>query len=98
LPRDSAGYFLRVTDEEKRKITQELERRVIQNRPYIFMINDCTINVVEILAMIGVIANDPRWLGAIASSPADLTRMLMRSERFARKFYYPGYDKSKAVE
>jgi hypothetical protein len=88
LPRDSVGYVLRVTYEEKQKIKTELERRVRENRPYSFMVNDCTTNVVEVLRLVGIIdAHDQRGFGI--ASPADFTVGLMRSKRFARRVYYP---------
>ena len=40
LPRDSVGYFLRVTHEEKQNILAELERRVTEDRPYAFILYD----------------------------------------------------------
>jgi len=90
LPRDSVGYFLRVTHAEKIKIREELEQRVIDNRPYSFMSNDCTTNVVEVLKLVGIIdAHDQRGFGI--ASPADFTIGLTRSRRFARRMFYPKY-------
>ncbi|MDR2209035.1 MAG: hypothetical protein LBE22_08715 [Azoarcus sp.] len=88
--RASVGYFLGVTQAEKIKIREELERRVEENAPYSFMSNDCTTNIVEVLKLAKIEdAYDQRGFGLV--SPADFTIGLTRSRRFIRKMFYPKY-------
>jgi hypothetical protein len=92
--RDSWGYVLRVLPIEKGTIENELNRRVARykgtDKPqYDILVNSCSSNIVEVLGLVGIIANDPRWGGVMASSPADVDIALSRSKRLIEKRNYP---------
>lgn len=89
--RDSVGYVLRVTLQEKRMIVNELDRRVKTNANYSVISNSCSSNIADVLNMIGVIGHDPRGLGFATPSPADFTVGLPRSKRFVTKNIYLKY-------
>jgi len=69
---------LAVTPEEKSKIKTELQRRVLENRNYGIIENNCATNVVEVLAIAGIIANDPRFIPGLVT-PTDMIVALTRS-------------------
>jgi hypothetical protein len=91
--RNSIGYVLRVSLDEKNKIETELKRRVTittqdpGNHKYDILSNSCSSNVADVLDMVGIVAYDPRGFGVV--SPSDLAVGLPRSKRLAEKRDYP---------
>ncbi|MDT6962421.1 PAAR domain-containing protein [Cupriavidus sp. SZY C1] len=91
MHRDVVGLVLRVSPAEKKTIRDELDRRVLEDAPYSLTRNSCSTNVADVLEMIGVLASDPRYL-ATPVSPAELMRVLEKSDRLIERRFYPkGY-------
>ncbi|WP_081538608.1 hypothetical protein [Burkholderia stagnalis] len=98
LWRDNIGLILRLSPSEKEKIRNELERRVSvdrafkranpQSSTYSVFDNSCSSNVADVLESIGILAHDPRWLPTPVT-PAELSAVLEKSKRLARKNHYP---------
>lgn len=93
--RDSVGYVLRVSPDERNKIQTELKRRVaITNadparHEYSLLDNSCSSNVVDVLNLVGIVAYDQRWslLGMV--SPEDIAVGLSHSKRVKERRFYP---------
>jgi hypothetical protein len=98
LWRDNVGLVLRVSPSEKEKVKQELERRVSVDRAfkrkqpnsstYSLLDNSCSSNVADALESIAILAHDPRWFPTPVT-PAELSAVLEKSKRLAKKNYYP---------
>ena len=88
--RDSIDFILGVSAEEKNKIKQELEKRIVNNRHYHILANSCSTNVVEVLETIGIQAYDPRFIPGLIT-PTDILIGLERSSRLDHKKSYPKY-------
>jgi hypothetical protein len=89
--RDAIGLRLKLSSGEKETILAELERRVAANTAYGILGNSCSTNVAEVLEMVGIAARDPRYLPTPVT-PAELLRMLERSDRLVESRLYPkGY-------
>lgn len=93
--RDSVGYVLRLSPEEKRKIEDELKRRVrVTNSDptrhgYSLLDNSCSSNVADVLNLVGIVAYDPRWSAFGMVSPEDIAVGLSHSKRVKEKRFYP---------
>lgn len=93
--RNSVGYVIRVSSDEKQTIKTELERRVRiftldpKSHEYSFLDNSCSSNVADVLGTVGIVAYDPRWSAFEMISPADIVTGLNHSKRVARKIEYP---------
>jgi hypothetical protein len=91
--RDSVGYTLRISPEEKKKIRVELKHRVaITNgdptrHGYSLLDNSCSSNVADVLNLVGIVAYDPRGFGMV--SPEDIAVGLSHSKRVTEKRFYP---------
>ncbi|WP_081063515.1 DUF4105 domain-containing protein [Burkholderia multivorans] len=89
MQRDSWGYTLKVTAQEKQKILAAINRRIAANEPYSLFRNSCSSNIAEVLHEAGIQAHDPRWSFAEIVSPADLMTGLRRSRRLVAEHVYP---------
>lgn len=93
--RDSIGYVLRVSPDEKNKIEAELKRRVAvtnadpKHHEYSLLDNSCSSNVADVLGMVGIVAYDPRWSAFEMISPEDIIIGLSHSKRLKEKRFYP---------
>jgi len=93
--RDSVGYVLRVSAEEKHKIETELKRRVAvtnrepANHGYSLLDDSCSSNVADVANLIGIVAYDPRWSAFGMISPEDIAVGLAHSKRIKEKRFYP---------
>ncbi|AJX16565.1 hypothetical protein [Burkholderia ubonensis] len=93
--RDSIGYVLRVSPEEKKKIETELKRRVAvtsadpEKHGYSLLDNSCSSNVADVLNLVGIVAYDPRWSAFGMVSPEDIAVGLSHSKRVKEKRFYP---------
>jgi len=93
--RNSVGYVIRVSRDEKKIIETELERRVglftldQKSQEYRLLDNNCSSNVADVLNAAGIVAYDPRWSVFQIVSPADIVTGLNHSKRVARKIEYP---------
>jgi hypothetical protein len=93
--RDSVGYVLRVSPEEKKKIEAELKRRVAvtngdpARHGYSLLDNSCSSNVADVLNLVGIVAHDPRWSVLGMVSPEDIAAGLSHSKRVKEKRFYP---------
>jgi len=91
MNRDGSGFLLWVTPGEKKAIHMELERRVNENRKYSLLINSCSTNVAEVLAIAGIVSKDPRYFDTPVS-PKEMFMMLGRSSRLVeRRDYKKGW-------
>lgn len=98
LWRDNLGLVLRVSQDEKEKIKDELERRVATDRAfrrsnpndstYGVFDNNCSSNVADVLESIGILAHDPRWLPTPVT-PAILSSAVSKSKRLVKQKLYP---------
>ncbi|CAJ0870818.1 hypothetical protein R20233_01719 [Ralstonia sp. LMG 32965] len=92
--RNSVGYVLRVSPNEKSKIEVELKRRVaVTSRDpvkhgYSLLDNSCSSNVADVLNLVGIVAYDPRWSAFGMVSPEDIAVGLSRSKRVKEKRFY----------
>ncbi|WP_175895475.1 lipoprotein N-acyltransferase Lnb domain-containing protein [Burkholderia pseudomultivorans] len=89
MQRDSWGYTLKVTAQEKQKILAAINRRIAANEPYSLFGNSCSSNIAEVLQEAGIQAHDPRWSFGETVSPADLMTGLKRSRRLVAEHVYP---------
>jgi hypothetical protein len=93
--RDSVGYVLRVSPEEKKKIKAELKHRVAitngnpSTHEYSLLDNSCSSNVADVLNVIGIVAYDPRWSAFGMVSPEDIASGLSHSKRVKERRFYP---------
>ncbi|WP_341316680.1 hypothetical protein WN982_35610 [Paraburkholderia sp. IMGN_8] len=93
--RDSVGYVLRISPEEKKKIEAELKRRVAATNGdparhgYSLLDNSCSSNVADVLNLVGIVAYDPRWPAFGMVSPEDIAVGLSHSKRVKEKRFYP---------
>ncbi|SCK17922.1 DUF4105 domain-containing protein [Vogesella sp. LIG4] len=88
MRRDTWGYVLRVSPQEKAIILKEIKHRAMRNEPYSLSSNSCSSNIAEIFDLAGIPVHDPRWnFGAI--SPADLMTGLAHSPRLKLRKTYP---------
>ncbi|WP_211474092.1 hypothetical protein [Collimonas humicola] len=93
--RDSVGYILRVSPDEKQEIEKELKRRVsVTNRDpesheYSLLDNSCSSNIADVLNLVGIVAYDPRWSAFGMISPEDIAVGLSHSKRVKEKRFYP---------
>lgn len=96
--RDSIGYVLRVSSDEKKKIEAELKRRVTVTNSdptrhgYNLLDNSCSSNVADVLNLVGIVAYDPRWSAFGVVSPEDIAVGLSHSKRVKEKRLYPKDD------
>lgn len=88
MHRDTWGYTLVVSKDEKAKVLAEIKRRVAENKPYALDTNNCSSNVAEVLEFAAIPAYDPRWSGFMMISPADIMAGLSHSKRLIRKTTY----------
>lgn len=93
--RDSVGYVLAVSPDEKKKIETELKRRValsngVSGKPgYSLLDNSCSSNVADVLNLVGIVAYDPRWSALGIVSPQDVAVGLSHSKRVKVRRLYP---------
>jgi hypothetical protein len=92
LKRDVVGLVLRVSQYEKNKIKDELDKRVASQKPYNIATNSCSTNVAELLEMVGILAHDPRFQMIPSSSrmvtPKELLIVVSRSNRMLKRNNY----------
>lgn len=96
--RDNVGIVLGLSRREKDIVEAELKRRVAADRDfkrrnpgsstYSVFNNSCSSNVADALELVGVLAHDPRFLPTPVT-PAELSVVLQKSNRFVKKVYYP---------
>ncbi len=97
--RDSVGLVLWLSPQEKRKVEDELKRRVeLDSRliretngkrsSYSLLDNSCSSNVTDVLELVGILAHDPRW-PPTPVTPAELLAVLKKSRRLVKKNFYP---------
>lgn len=92
--RNSVGYVVRVSAEERNKIETELKRRVDASsrdpakQGYSLLDNSCSSNVADVLNLVGIVAYDPRWSAFGMVSPEDIAVGLSRSKRVTEKRFY----------
>ena len=93
--RNSVGYVIRVSPDEKSKIEAELKRRVaITSRDqathsYSVLDNSCSSNIADVLNLVGIVAYDPRWPAFSMISPEDIAVGLSHSKRVKEERFYP---------
>lgn len=93
--RDSVGYVLRVSPEEKRTIATELNRRVALTKTdpthheYSRFDDSCSSNVADVLNLVGIVAYDERWSAFGMISPEDIAVGLSHSKRVKERRFYP---------
>jgi len=93
--RNSIGYVLRVSPDEKQKIETELKRRVAatntdpQHHEYSLLDDSCSSNVADVLNLVGIVAYDPRWSAFGMVSPEDIDVGLQHSKRVKETRLYP---------
>lgn len=90
--RDFEGLFLRVSEKEKARIKDELERRVKIDAPYSIITNSCSTNIADVLEGIGILAHDPRFKINPASTdlvtPKEVLIVVSRSKRMVKRKQY----------
>jgi hypothetical protein len=89
MHRDTIGYVVSVSESEKQTILSEVKNRVVANRPYSIVDNNCSSNIAEVLGKAGILANDPRWQLPGIVPPADLMTGLRHSKRLIGIRRYP---------
>lgn len=91
--RDSIGVVLRVSPAEREKMRREFERRKNVGQGYNLLSNSCSTNVADVLESIGILAHDPRFFFAPASTagaaPKELLTAIKKSKRVVRIIDYP---------
>lgn len=89
MHRDTWGYKLVVSSQEKEKILAFINKQRAANRPYDITYNSCSSNMADALGAAGLIAHDPRWSFGNVVSPSDLMAGLSHSKRLIQKTTYP---------
>ena len=89
MQRDTIGYLLHTSKDEKRIIVSEIKRRLHENKPYSLVDNNCSSNIAEVLGKAGILAHDPRWQLPSIIAPADLMTGLRHSKRLIGIRRYP---------
>lgn len=91
--RDSIGVVLRVSPAEREKMRSEFERRKTIGKGYNAISNSCSTNVADVLESIGILAHDPRYFFAPASTagvaPKELLISIKKSKRVVKLIDYP---------
>ena len=88
MHRDTWGYVLAVTKEEKAKLLEELMKHKAINRKYNLINNSCSSAMVNVFSVTDILIVDPRWnFGAI--TPADIMNSLKKSPRLIKQIIYP---------
>ncbi|MGF6525701.1 hypothetical protein [Variovorax sp. PvP013] len=90
--RDFEGLVLRVSQTEKTKIENELQRRVEIDAPYSIVNNSCSTNIADVLESIGILSHDPRFKMDPKStdlvSPKEILIVVSRSKRMTKRNHY----------
>jgi hypothetical protein len=90
--RDFEGLVLRVSQAEKTKIENELQRRVEIDAPYSIVNNSCSTNIADVLESIGILSHDPRFKMDPKStdlvSPKEILIVVSRSKRMTKRNHY----------
>ncbi|PTU68629.1 lipoprotein N-acyltransferase Lnb domain-containing protein [Chromobacterium haemolyticum] len=89
MHRDTWGYTLSVSPQEKAKVLEFINKQRAENKPYDITDNSCSSNIADALGAAGLIAHDPRWSFGSVVSPADLMAGLSHSKRLVKKATYP---------
>ncbi|MDN7861208.1 DUF4105 domain-containing protein [Burkholderia cepacia] len=89
MQRDTIGYLLHSSEDEKKIIVSEIKRRRHENKPYSLVDNNCSSNIAELLGKAGILAYDPRWQLPGIIAPADLMTGLRHSKRLIGIQRYP---------
>jgi hypothetical protein len=85
--KNSFGFILRVTADEKRIIETEIKRHFNLNTNYNELFNNCTTAIVNALDKASIIAHDPRFI-FFTASPREFMTVIQRSDRFVTKKFY----------
>jgi hypothetical protein len=86
--RDTWGYKLLITPQEKMKIQAFINKKIIQNKDYDVLVNSCSSNTAEALGAAGLIAHDPRFV-TFSVTPLDIATGLKHSKRLTSIVTYP---------
>ncbi|WP_211452963.1 hypothetical protein [Collimonas antrihumi] len=86
VDRDTVGYVLRASPEDKERLVAEILERKTRNKTYDLAMNSCSSNASEVLGTIGIIAYDPRW--TVIPTPADMATALKKSKRLQKINFY----------
>ncbi|WP_321802676.1 hypothetical protein [Burkholderia sp. BCC1988] len=89
MRRDTIGYLVKTSGDEKRIILDEIRRRRLENKRYSLVDNNCSSNIAEVLGKAGILAYDPRWQLPGIIAPADLMIGLRHSKRLIGIRHYP---------
>lgn len=86
MDRDTVGYVLRASSEDKKRLVAEILAKKTRNKTYDLAMNSCSSNASEVLGTIGIIAYDPRW--TVIPTPADMATALKKSKRLLKINFY----------
>jgi hypothetical protein len=87
MNRDTVGFVLRASPEQKEKLLGDISRRKLEHKNYNLATDSCSSNAAELLGSIGIISHDPRWSTVV--TPTDMAVALKRSKRLVKTNYYP---------
>ncbi|WP_157653270.1 DUF4105 domain-containing protein [Burkholderia ubonensis] len=89
LHRDTIGYLINTSEDEKKIIIDEIKKRRLENKHYSLVDNNCSSNIAEVLSKAGILAYDPRWQLPGVIAPSDLMTGLRHSKRLIGMRRYP---------
>lgn len=89
MRRDTIGYLIKTSGNEKRIILDEIRKRRHENKRYSLVDNNCSSNIAEVLGKAGILVYDPRWQLPGIIAPADLMIGLRHSKRLIGIRQYP---------
>ncbi len=87
MNRDTVGFVLRASPEQKKQLLTEIKQRKQRNTAYDLGTDSCSSNAAEVLGGIGIIAHDSRW--SVIVTPTDMAVALKRSKRLIKINSYP---------
>lgn len=89
MHRDTWGYTLAVTKEEKNAILREIQKQRKDNKPYNLINNSCSSAMVNVFGVTDILIVDPRWSLGGMLSPSDIMDGLNKSTRVIKRRIYP---------
>ena len=89
MNRDTWGYTLKISIDEKRKILSEIKRLHAENAKYNLLDNSCSSALVRAFAVTNILIVDPRWSMGAVLSPTDIMNALNKSALVIKKTTYP---------
>lgn len=89
MHRDTWGYTLSLSFDEKQKILAEIQKMKNENEKYSLIDNSCSSAMVRAFGVTNILIVDPRWSFGGVLSPSDMMDALNKSSRVIKRTIYP---------